>query len=325
MTSKGAHSGRVDHPLANDDLLYRAAVLYYQEDATQADVAARLGVSRPTVSRLLSQARSRGIVTIEVRRPRTLDTDILGDLVREALGLKRVWVSLEATAKSPGLTLAQSVKSALAETELGSGEGLLVSPGQTLWEVASQPMPSLPGTIVAPTAGGTDEPEAYYQTNEITRLFAATTGGQPWFLYAPAMPAPAVYDILSRDPSINRVFALWDQAQVALLGIGAPPATRTTHPSVLPKYLPAMSAAVGDICLRPFDRLGHEIPFPGSDRLVSMELEQLHRLEWAIGVACGPIKSASIVAAARGGHINALVTDAETASAIVGDVHNTER
>jgi DNA-binding transcriptional regulator LsrR (DeoR family) len=41
--------------------MYSAARLYYLEDATQADVAQRLGTSRATVSRLLSEARrSRG-------------------------------------------------------------------------------------------------------------------------------------------------------------------------------------------------------------------------------------------------------------------------
>ena len=43
-----------------------AAQLYYGEHLTMATIAARLGVSRPTVSRLLKTARETGVVTIHL-------------------------------------------------------------------------------------------------------------------------------------------------------------------------------------------------------------------------------------------------------------------
>ena len=50
-------------------LVYEAARLYYLEDATQAEIARRIGTSRPTVSRLLAAARDSGIVEVRVRDP----------------------------------------------------------------------------------------------------------------------------------------------------------------------------------------------------------------------------------------------------------------
>ena len=50
-------------------LLYTASKLYYEEDATQAEIAVKLHTSRATVSRLLSEARRQGIVRIEVIAP----------------------------------------------------------------------------------------------------------------------------------------------------------------------------------------------------------------------------------------------------------------
>ncbi|MDR2908949.1 MAG: helix-turn-helix domain-containing protein [Oscillospiraceae bacterium] len=38
-------------------LLYQVASLYYQEDLSQAEIAAKLSLSRATVSRLLKRAR----------------------------------------------------------------------------------------------------------------------------------------------------------------------------------------------------------------------------------------------------------------------------
>ena len=67
--------------------MHAAATLYYLQDATQAEVAVKLGVSRATVSRLLSEARQAGIVRIEVIAPVDEDLDRLSRDTYTALGL----------------------------------------------------------------------------------------------------------------------------------------------------------------------------------------------------------------------------------------------
>ena len=47
-----------------------AVKLYYGEGLTQSQVATELGVSRPTVSKLLNLGRERGYVRIEIHDPR---------------------------------------------------------------------------------------------------------------------------------------------------------------------------------------------------------------------------------------------------------------
>lgn len=44
---------------------------YYLDDQKQSDIAQELGVSRPLVSRMLSEARELGIVEITVHEPGT--------------------------------------------------------------------------------------------------------------------------------------------------------------------------------------------------------------------------------------------------------------
>lgn len=51
------------------DLAYEAALLYYNDGYTMDFIASRLGLSRPTVSRLLNLARKEGIVQINVKSP----------------------------------------------------------------------------------------------------------------------------------------------------------------------------------------------------------------------------------------------------------------
>lgn len=299
------------------ELLYRAARLYYLEDATQAEVADALRTSRPTVSRLLAEARATGIVHIEVREPGAVSISDLEARLTETLGLRAAYVTPSASGVPLGTVLGPGVAAALQAAQLAAGDALLVSSGASVYAVAQQPLPPLPGVLLAPTVGGVDEPEEYYQTNEITRSLAVKVHGSPVLLYAPAMPSAALYPVLLEDALIQRVTSLWRTAKAALLGIGAPTGSRSSLPSVLPKDSPDVASAIGDICSRPFDAAGRAIAFPGSERLVAMELADLTRIPHAIGLAVGAVKVPGIRAAAKAGYINTLVTDTSTAQLLV--------
>ena len=50
-------------------VLLEVSRLYWEEDLGQAEIARRTGYSRPTVSRMLTEARRVGIVTVTVAHP----------------------------------------------------------------------------------------------------------------------------------------------------------------------------------------------------------------------------------------------------------------
>jgi len=204
------------------EVLYRAAHLYYLEDATQAEIAVILGTSRPTVSRLLAEARATGIVRIEVRDPSLGSSAELARALERALGLRAAYVTTKSTGPQLGPVLAGSVSQALGAAAMRAGDALLVSSGATLHAIAQQSLPSLPGVLVVPTVGGIDEPAEYYQTNEITRTVGVKVHGTPVLLYAPLLPSAKLFRVLLEDESTRRVTSLWTHARVALLGIGAP-------------------------------------------------------------------------------------------------------
>lgn len=313
-------------------LLYAAAKLYYTEDATQAEVAAQLGTSRATVSRLLSEAKRRGIVRIEVVPPAEVATGDLADRLARALSLTTVFLSHPLPNPTPGRGLVDVMGSALAPAvgrALGAagllpGDVLLVSSGRTVYEVAQYDLVPLPGVLVAPTVGGNDQPEEWYQTNEITRRVANRVNGRPNYLFAPALPGPELYPSLLKDPSIQRVLHLWPHARCALMGVGAPPLTRSDIPQFVPTGSTTLRAAVGDVCSRFYDQRGDEVEFEGSDRLIAVELEALRHIPVTIAVAVGPDKVSSIIAGAHGGYFNQLVTDPSTAAAILDAVDRAE-
>lgn len=298
------------------ELMHAAATLYYLEDATQAEVASRLKTSRATVSRLLSEARRQGIVRIDVLDLERLDTD-LGPRVAASLGLSAVHVAPMAHESVLGPTLAEPLMEALLEVGLDAGDVLLVSSGRTVWESAQAELPRLPGIVVTPTVGGQDEPEAWYQTNEITRLVAEKVGGRPAFLYAPALPGPELHERLLVDPGTRRVLESWEVARCALLGVGAPALPRDSLPGFVRRSDDWLQHAVGDICTRFYDGDGRPLDFPGSERLIATSYELLQRIPVTIALAVGSAKIPSLLAGARAGWFNTLVTDAPTAAALL--------
>lgn len=300
-----------------DELLFRAAHLYYLEDATQAEVAKLLSTSRPSVSRMLAEARALGIVNIEVRDPSTRDTAALAEQLAQHLGLRRVWVTPRTLGTRIGSMLAPAVAEAIKAADLSPGDAMLVSSGVTMYEIAQTLALPLPGVLMAPTVAGLDEPEALYQTNEITRKLAVNATAVPYQLHAPAVMGAELYQMLLREPSVRRVMQLWKTAKCALLGIGAPPRLRTSMPSVISLNHATRQAAAGDMCTRIFDRFGEPLDFPGSDRMFAIELRDLRRIPYAIGIAVGEQKVESISIAARAGYFNFLVTDVETAQLLI--------
>ena len=90
-----------------------AAVMYYQAHRSQAQIARHLGVSRPTVSRLLARARQLGIVRIEIVPP-TADPGLGKDL-QERLGLRGIHIAAGlADPDDPAPVLAGRLNDALA-------------------------------------------------------------------------------------------------------------------------------------------------------------------------------------------------------------------
>lgn len=303
-------------PKSSAALMYAAASLYYLQDATQAEIARRLRTSRPTVSRLLSEARRRGIVRIEVVAPADADEQDLADRAARALDLHAVHVSPAIHPPLGGTLLAPGLFTALDLAGIVPGDVLLVSSGRTVYEVAQGDLPRLPGVLLAPTIGGQDEPESWYQPNEITRQLAAKVGGAPSFIFAPAMPSASLFASLMDDADTRRVFQMWRLARCVVLGVGGPPHTRQS----LPRFISdtsSLRAAVGDVCSRFYDSEGHAVAFPGSDRLIALGLADLRRIPIRIAVAYGEIKVPGLLAGARAGYYNQLVTDVPTAAALL--------
>lgn len=63
------HHSATSDERAHVALLLEVARRYWEQGQSQADIAGAVGYSRPTVSRLLTEARARGVVQIRVSHP----------------------------------------------------------------------------------------------------------------------------------------------------------------------------------------------------------------------------------------------------------------
>jgi DNA-binding transcriptional regulator LsrR (DeoR family) len=299
------------------DTVYQAARMYYLEDATQNEIANRLGVSRPTVSRLVSEARRAGLVRIEVVDPFQDETAVLAERLRVVLGLQAVYLAAVTHTATLGVDLAEPVAAAVEAMHLAPGDAVLVSSGSTVHAIAHGVVPPMPGVQLVPTVGGQADPNQWFQTNEITRAAAERSGAIPTFLFAQALPSEALRASLDEDPAFQHVVGLWGRATGAILGIGAPVATRDAMARGLPVDDAVFDRATGDVCLNFTGPDGEAIEFPGSERMVRTSREVLAAVPHAVGVAVGTVKVPSIISAVRGRLVNELVTDAATARALL--------
>ncbi|MFY9429565.1 MAG: helix-turn-helix domain-containing protein, partial [bacterium] len=67
-------------------MLLQIARLYYEKGETQQEIATKLNISRPQVSRYLQQAREMGVVQINIVDPREV-CEALGQELKERFGL----------------------------------------------------------------------------------------------------------------------------------------------------------------------------------------------------------------------------------------------
>jgi DNA-binding transcriptional regulator LsrR (DeoR family) len=296
--------------------LYAAARLYYVDERPQAEIARRLGLSQPTVSRLLRQAREEGIVQIEIR-PMASDPSLAARL-QAALGVRRAVVAPSGPAADRRATLIGPALDELAALGLEGGDVLALGWGRTVSEIVEGRLPSLAGVALVPTVGGLNEADRSFHANEIVRRAAERSGAVAHLLHAPAVPSAALRRSLAGDRTIAHVLSLWDRLDAALVGIGAPAAAAHGHgPGHVrtPEALAALATAAGDVTSRYFDLEGRAVHYPGEQRLLAVTREQLRLAGTVIGVAAGEAKAAAIAGVARGGLIDVLVTDANTAAA----------
>lgn len=311
-------------PLRETELLVKVARLYFEDRASQQEIAERVGVSRSNVSRMLASARDRGIVEVRINDPAGRDVELEQQL-REVFGL----VDARVSAGGPPSTALQRVGSLAATwlvTAVRDAETLGLSWGTTLQAVLAELQEHAPvgGLEVVPLVGGLSSVHSSATGQELVRQFAEALGAGYRYLHAPALLRSAeAADALRSEASIHGALAVARAVDVAMVGIGSVShgssaallADLDLEARQLAKFL--AEQPVGDICARFFDRHGRPVTAAVEDRVIAITLGDLRRIPLVAGVACGAAKVHGTLGALRGGLIDVLICDAPLATRLL--------
>ncbi|WP_442598988.1 sugar-binding transcriptional regulator [Neobacillus sp. D3-1R] len=295
-----------------------AAKLYYLLDYNQSDIAKMLGVSRPTVSRFLQQAKSEGIVQIKIMDP-TENVENLSKELEERFQLKKaVIASIPQYEDNIIKNYLGEKTAAYLDSTIKDQDIIGVTWGTTLYHVAIELKQKFVRDVkVVQLKGGVSHAETNTYASEILYLFGKAFNTTPHHL-----PLPAIVDhvvvkqAMEADRHIRKILELGKQANIALFTIGPVKSesllfqlgyfTEEDLKTLYPR-------AVGDICSRFFDKDGKVCNKSLNDRTLGIDLEDLKQKEQSILVAGGPNKIEGIYGALKGGYANVLITDQFTA------------
>jgi len=299
--------------LEKDYQILRIAELYYKQSYSQQQIATMLGTSRPTVSRLLNEAKEKGIVEININTPVNINYDLSTDL-KEKFKLKDVLV-VNANDNNESLAVSQvgQVAARLDMSVIKDDMVIGVSFGKHVKHVIeSIPYRKMDNIRAVQLVGALGNGDPNTDGPELVIDLANRLNGEYRYINSPAV----VDDINLRNSllsqnQIKRTLELINQCDVAIHGIGSLDEENSSlkrsgyiDERLRNKYKDA--GAVGHILGHLIDSHGKLVKETGF-YTIGGSLDMLKDVEWSIGVATKMIKYKAVFAAIEGKYINCLV------------------
>lgn len=301
-----------------------AAWLYYHDNLTQAEIGLAMGVSRATVNAYIAEARERGVVSVKVD-PSWMQTLEISESVTQKFGLKSSIV-IPATKSAPMTdTLAERIGRAGAEllaSNLEEGDVVGVAWGRTVLALAQAIKdPLINDLTVTQLTGGTTS-TFDFSPEFCASLIAERLNARCLQVTAPAIVSSSeVRDVLMREPIVQEQFATLASVDKVVFGICTtlPDSLIFTSGLLTQDNLPTgpsgpAVAAIAGRCVAPD---GSAIAGSHDDRVIGLPLDDLRKVKMRIAVAGGLDKIEAIIATLRGGYATTLVTDEDTALALL--------
>lgn len=286
--------------------------LYYEQDMTQNEIAKRYQVSRPLVSRMLKEARTLGIVNIEIRSPLEGNSCVLNQ-VRNIFNIRGGVVvpggHNDNVTNDAVSEAAISYMLDLKQANYGIGWGHIIGNLVSLME-KREPVDGL-AARVCPLIGNSGVGNRNYHSNELVRIFALQCHAAPEYFYAPfIVTSEQERQIFEELESYQVIARAWERLDAVLVNIGNYPsvpdfASEARYGDVLRK-----EKAVGKILNYYLDVNGR-IFHSDTDHALQIPLDVLGRVKHVIGICSSNTSPKALVGALRTGLINHLVAPEE--------------
>ena len=205
-------------------LLSKVSTLYYLRDQTQQEIAERLRLSRPAVSRLLRDAQTQGIVQITISPPRGLlhrPRVAAGGAVRARASCawwppSRARAPTSCAVRSAPRRPRSSPAPCIRATRSAWRGGRRSARWCSRWRRCATE-----GVHVVQTLGGIGPPAAEAYAAELVRRLAQLLGAVPVLFPVPGVVATTeVRDVLRNDPHVQAALRYFDRLDTVYVGIG---------------------------------------------------------------------------------------------------------
>ena len=292
---------------------------YYLEDQKQSDIARELGVSRPLISRMLSDARELGVVEITIHEPGAKAASLLDRLRLSSSIRGGALVDDGEDDDATNQTLSKGAVELLGQLgahRLGVGWGHLI--GQLVTWLEENPQPHSGVTDICPLVGNASIPARNYQSNENVRLMAQQLGAAPHFLYLPALPdSLEEKQLLCSTEVYRQIYQQWERIDTALVNIGNYPSSPDFASLVRYGSLLQQQHTCGRLLVYYFNEAGTVI-HSDQDFAIQIPLELLKQCPHIVGVCSANTSEKALRGALRSGIFTHIAARAELVKSLLG-------
>ncbi|SOC81643.1 DNA-binding transcriptional regulator LsrR, DeoR family [Ensifer adhaerens] len=324
-----------DRDQSEADMMVRAAWLYYVAEKTQNEIASILGVSRVKAARLIGDARTNGIVTIDID-PRLSAQSELEERIRKTFGLQFCYVTPplddedaaiagseqgEALARrGVGMVGARILRSILSQNQ--SSETVIgLAWGRTISAMADALLPiNAPDTQFVSLLGSLTR-SASANPFDVVQKIASKAGGQAKYL-----PVPFIADseddreVFIQQRVVQDIVRTAMRATACFISVGECDSSSflSRYGYLSPDDLKNLKelGAVGDTLGLFFDANGNYIDSSICRRTLAINLSTLSQSS-IILLSAGSTKVRATSAILKAGFITGLVIDAASASLLI--------
>jgi len=296
----------------------KAAHLIYKERLPLQEVAQKLCVSRPTLTKFIDEILDEGIVSIQINDLNNYQQMVeLGCSVAHKYNIRDA-IIVEGETQDDIINNIGSAGANYLLDNLKNNLKIGISGGLTINALLTQlnPTSQFKNIQVVASSGGSLYADTNYHPSILAQYLAIILHGVSHYIYAPTYADnKAQYDMLIQNTQIKTSLDICRSVDIVLVGIGSKQNSIAYLPKPIAEELreKSLNGLSGGINALLLDKNGNPFKSPVSDLFIGLDYEALKKTKTVVALAGGSGKHTAIKAALEGGYVHVLITDKQTA------------
>jgi len=309
--------------MENNRIIVKICKLFYEDNLSQKEIALKLDISRAQISRALTYARQQGWVCIRINNP-FAEEDVLEQGLIKKYGLRQALVTNTCFKSDYEVweLIGRNAEIRILHY-LSNYRTIGVMSSKSIFHVLDKAvLPHNGKNIFVPLVGGMGTAGAQWHANYMSQRLAEKTGGKAYLLNAPLIVQNAeMRKTLTQEDNIQRVYKRFLECDVIFAGIGQidPRATMVESGTITKDDIDLLKtsgvvAAVGAIFL---NKNGECLNTELGQRFIGIGYSEIKTCPNVVAIAYRNEKAAAIDAALRSSLFHELITNSDTAKALL--------